>query len=286
MIHVGLTGWGDHPSLYNEQTIANKKLVDYSKHFPIVELDSTFYAIQSKKVMDKWVQETPAAFKFIVKAYQGITGHQRGELPYDSEEEMFSLFKLSMTSFVEAGKLAMVLVQFPPWFDCQKENVDRIRYVHEQLHPLPIAVEFRHQSWYSPAYRQKTLDFLKSLQIIHVVCDEPQVGDGSVPLVPVATGSDVLLRLHGRNDKGWVNTMKDSQAWRKVRYLYDYNEKELEGMAQIVNSLEQQTSHVYVIFNNNSGQHAAKNAKQFASILNIEYGQPLTKQMDLFEEDQ
>ncbi|GKV66630.1 MULTISPECIES: DUF72 domain-containing protein [unclassified Sporosarcina] len=285
MIHIGLTGWGDHPSLYNEKTAANKKLVDYSRHFPIVELDSTFYAIQSEKMMKKWTEETPADFQFIVKAYQGITGHQRGKLPYESEEEMFSLFKLSMTSFAEAGKLAMVLVQFPPWFDCQKENVDRIRYVHEQLQPLPIAVEFRHQSWYTPAYRQKTLDFLQSLNIIHVVCDEPQVGDGSVPLVPVATDSKVLLRLHGRNDSGWVNTQRDSKAWRKVRYLYDYSEKELQGMSEIVSSLEQQAEEVFVIFNNNSGQHAAKNAKQFAELFNIECGQPLTKQMDLFEED-
>ncbi|ARF13509.1 DUF72 domain-containing protein [Sporosarcina ureae] len=286
MIHVGLTGWGDHPSLYNENTVANKKLIDYSKHFPIVELDSTFYAIQSKIVMDKWTEETPANFQFVVKAYQGITGHQRGKIPYDSEEEMFSLFKLSLTSFVEAGKLAMVLVQFPPWFDCKKENVDRIRYVHEQLQPLPIAVEFRNQTWYSPAYREKTLNFLKSLHVIHVVCDEPQVGDGSVPLVPIATDQKVLLRLHGRNDKGWVNTMGDSKAWRKVRYLYDYNEKELESMSGIVKHLEKQAEEVFVIFNNNSGQHAAKNAKQFAGLLNIEYGQPLTKQMDLFEGDQ
>ncbi|WP_153732059.1 DUF72 domain-containing protein [Sporosarcina obsidiansis] len=286
MIHIGLTGWGDHPSLYNEKTPTNKKLVDYSKHFPIVELDSTFYAIQSEKMMRKWTEETPANFQFIVKAYQGVTGHQRGKLPYDSEEEMFSLFKLSMSSFVEAGKLAMVLVQFPPWFDCQKENVERIRYVHEQLQPLPIAVEFRHQSWYSPAYQKKTLEFLRSLNIIHVVCDEPQVGDGSVPLVPTVTDPKVLLRLHGRNDSGWVNTSGDSKAWRKVRYLYDYNETELEGVSKIVKNLEQQAQEVFVIFNNNSGQHAAKNAKQFAGLVGVDYGQPLTKQMDLFEEDQ
>ncbi|SKB01727.1 DUF72 domain-containing protein [Sporosarcina newyorkensis] len=285
MIHIGLTGWGDHPSLYNEKTAANKKLLDYSQHFPIVELDSTFYAIQSEKMMRKWTDETPADFQFIVKAYQGITGHQRGKIPYDSEEEMFSLFKLSMSAFVEAGKLAMVLVQFPPWFDCQKENVERIRFVHEQLQPLPIAVEFRHQSWYSPAYREKTLEFLRGLNIIHGVCDEPQVGDGSVPLVPVATDSKVLLRLHGRNYNGWVNTTGDSKAWRKVRYLYDYNEAELEGLRKVVQTLEQQAQDVYIIFNNNSGQHAAKNAKQFANLFNIEYGQPLTKQLDLFEED-
>ena len=282
MIQIGLTGWGDHPSLYTEKTAANKKLVDYSRHFPIVELDSTFYAIQSKKIMDKWTEETPEHFRFIVKAYQGITGHQRGKLPYDTEDEMFELFKLSMTSFVEAGKLAMVLVQFPPWFDCVKENVERIRYVAGKLHPLPIAVEFRHQSWYSPAYKEKTLNFLRELGAVHVVCDEPQAGDGSVPLVPAATAPDALLRLHGRNEKGWVNTSGDSKAWRKVRYLYDYNEKELENLGEITKQLAQQASRVFVIFNNNSGHHAAKNAKQFASMIDEDHGKPLTEQLDLF----
>ena len=68
--------------------------------------------------------ETPNNFSFIVKAYQGMTGHHRGELPYASVDEMYNLFRLSITPLQEAGKLAMILVQFPPWFDCTKENVE------------------------------------------------------------------------------------------------------------------------------------------------------------------
>lgn len=89
-------------------------------HFPTVEVDAYFYAIQPRQNVEKWTMETPECFQFIVKAYQGMTGHQRGDIPYASKEEMFTAFLQSIEPFQQANKLAMVLFQFPPWFDCQK----------------------------------------------------------------------------------------------------------------------------------------------------------------------
>ena len=37
------------------------------------------------------------------------------------------------------------------------------------------------------------------------------------------------------------------QEWRDVRYLYDYNEEELEDLAQKVKILNQKAKKVYVI---------------------------------------
>ncbi len=45
MIVIGLTGWGDHDSLYAPGTAAKDKLKVYARHFAIVEMDSAFYAI-------------------------------------------------------------------------------------------------------------------------------------------------------------------------------------------------------------------------------------------------
>lgn len=283
MIHIGLTGWGDHPDLYNRDSKKSEKLIDYSAHFPVVELDAAFYAIQPERNMKKWIDETPQSFKFIVKAYQGITGHHRGDLPFESTEEMFNLYKSSIQYLKEANKLSMILVQFPPWFNCQKEHVHYIKEVREQLRKFPVAIEFRHQSWYYPEVKDKTLDFLKQYEFIHSVCDEPQSGEGSIPLVPVSTSKEhVLFRLHGRNVHGWRNP-GDSQKWREVRYLYDYNEQEMNEIAQIVHSLKSQAKEVTVLFNNNSGGHAAKNAKQFMKNLHIQYKGLSPKQMDIFE---
>lgn len=284
MIQIGLTGWGDHPDIYHPSSSAKDKLLDYTSHFPIVELDSTFYAVQPERNIRKWIAETPANFRFIVKAYQGITGHHRGELPFESQDEMYDLFRLSMGPLQKAGKLAMILVQFPPWFDCTRENVEEIRFICKKLDGFEIAIEFRHQSWYSSDFMEGTLTFLRELNVIHSVCDEPQAGDGSIPLVPVSTRSDkVLFRLHGRNFHGWRNTSGDNDAWRKVRYLYNYNEEELGEIETVVEKLKKQTDEVFVIFNNNSGKHAAQNAKSFQRKLNILYENLAPKQLGFFE---
>ncbi|AMW99724.1 DUF72 domain-containing protein [Rummeliibacillus stabekisii] len=282
MIKIGLTGWGDHPSLYRSKGSSKDKLYDYSSHFPIVEVDTSFYAIPSKHNIEKWIAETPEHFQFVVKAYQGMTGHLRDDIPFESKEEMFSAFKEAAQTFQEAGKLALVLVQFPPWFDCKKSNVDYIRYVKQQLKDFPIAIEFRNQTWYSEKWRDNTLQFLKQEHLCHTVCDEPQAGVGSVPLVPVATADKVLLRIHGRNIYGWRNP-GNSEQWRKVRFLYDYNQEELLQLKEAVEDLQQQCKEVYVLFNNNSGHHAAKNAHTLKEMLGIEFEDLSPKQLDLFE---
>lgn len=286
MIQIGLTGWGDHPAIYHPSSTTRDKLLDYSAHFPIVELDSTFYAVQPERNIQKWIAETPDSFRFVVKAYQGMTGHARGEIPFSSKDEMYDLFKRSMHPLQAANKIAMILVQFPPWFDCTRENVDEIRDICERLDGFDVAIEFRHQSWYSPPYKEKMLALLRQLNVIHSVCDEPQAGQGSIPLVPVTTRSDkVLFRLHGRNIHGWRNTTGDNDAWRKVRYLYNYNEAELNEIEIAVNELKRETAEVFVIFNNNSGKHAARNAQQFQRQLGITYDDLAPKQLGLFKGD-
>jgi len=282
MIQIGLTGWGDHPDLYVSS--AKERLQDYSAHFPVVELDAAFYAIQPVKNSIKWIKETPDNFQFVVKAYQGITGHLRGDFPFDSLDEMFELYRQSIMPFKESGKLSMILAQFPPWFQCNKESVQYIRKVREELKDFDVVVEFRHQSWYAPEYKDSTLQFLKENHLHHSVCDEPQAGDGSIPLVPIATTNKVLVRLHGRNTYGWINP-GNNVKWREVRYLYDYNNEELSSIKNVCEQLEKQANEVVVLFNNNSGGHAASNAKTFQNILGLNFEGLAPKQLDLFEGD-
>ncbi|MDE3840027.1 DUF72 domain-containing protein [Bacillus methanolicus] len=283
MIIIGVTGWGDHDSLYLSHTPPREKLKAYAGHFPVVEVDSAFYAIQPVRNTARWVDETPDSFQFIVKAYQGMTGHQRGDIPFQNKTEMFQAFRDSIEPYYASGKLAMVLFQFPPWFDCKRDHVDYLRWAKEQMGDIPCALEFRHQSWFTPEMRDKTISFMKRENWIHSICDEPQAGQGSIPTVLETTRSDkVLVRFHGRNVYGW-NKKKD-QNWREVRYLYRYNREELEEWAVHVKELEKECQNVYVLFNNNSGGDAADNAKQFMDILNIEYHGLAPRQLNLFQE--
>ncbi len=57
----------------------------------------------------------------------------------------------------------------------------------------------------------------------------------------------------------------------EVRYLYDYSEQELKTLIDKVKVLEHKAKDIYVVFNNNSGGHAAQNAKTYQRLLGIDY---------------
>jgi uncharacterized protein YecE (DUF72 family) len=282
MINIGLTGWRDHDTLDPSGTLSRNKLQLYSAHFPVVEVDASFYAIQPLKNYLKWVNDSPANFSFVIKAYQGMTGHLRGESPFQSREEMFDQFIESIQPVVYSGKLKAVLFQYPPWFECKKESVDMLKYTKDKMEDIPVALEFRNQTWFTPEMRDKTLNFMEKEGWIHSICDEPQAGRGSIPIVLHPTHPELtLVRFHGRNVYGWN---QNGQAnWREVRYLYRYNQEELLEWKENLTALLRSSKEICVLFNNNSGGDAADNAKEMIELLGIQYQGLSARQLDFFQ---
>ncbi|MFC5407023.1 DUF72 domain-containing protein [Cohnella soli] len=268
MIRVGLAGWGDHDSLYKPGTAAKAKLPRYGDHFSLVEMDSSFYAVQPPDRMARYAEETPDNFRFVVKAYQGMTGHLRGKPYYTNDDDMYTAVRDSLEPMMHAGKLWAALFQYPPWFDCSKQNVTLLRETKRRMEGFPCALEFRHQSWYTLEFRERTMAFMREEGWIHSVCDEPQAGIGSIPIVLEASRPDyTLVRFHGRNVGGW--NQSGEANWREVRYLYNYNDAELEEWAGRIRQLLTSSAEVGIVFNNNSGGHAAGNAKSFMRLLGL-----------------
>lgn len=280
-IQVGLCGWGDHAALYPPGIRDKEKLAIYASHFPLVEIDSSFYAILPQKNYEAWVRQTPDRFGFVIKPHQAITGHQRGEQTVD-RTELMQRFAESIQPVVASGKLKALLFQFPPWFDCIREHVRYIQHCLRSFSRYPVAVEFRHRSWFADRYRDKTLAFLQEHEAIHVACDEPQAGMGSVPIVVAVTQPKrALVRFHGRNVSGWRDPGQ-GQAWRDVRYLYHYSQEELKEWVPHIEELARQAEEVCILFNNNSGKHAAGNAKSFMQLLGSRPDGLHPRQMELF----
>ncbi len=149
------------------------------------------------------------------------------------------------------------------------------------MESLPAALEFRHQSWFTPNMREKTLAFMEREGWIHSVCDEPQAGIGSIPAVLHPTHEELtVVRFHGRNVQGWNRNGQDN--WREVRYLYRYSAEELLEWKDNLQRLLENTKQLCVIFNNNSGGHAAANARQLISLLGLDYDGLAPRQLDLF----
>ncbi len=279
-ILIGLTGWGDHPTLYENTKDRKYKLSAYSSHFPVVEVDSSFYAIQSTENYQKWVSETPDTFSFVIKAYQSLTGHNRKHLTNREAKELVDAFIHSIQPVIHANKLNTVLFQFPPWFDIKQRNIQKIKKIRQWMGDIPIAIEFRNRSWFED-HQQETLTFLKDLGITQVICDEPQAGEGSVPTVLETTNDRVLIRFHGRNIHGWNNHGQEN--WREVRFLYRYNQTELQEWVKRIHMLDQQAKEITILFNNNSGGDAADNAKQLLELLDLTYQGLHPKQIDFFD---
>src|SRR5580765_6902000 len=81
-ILVGTASWTDK-SLINcgrfypqGATNAEARLRYYASQFPMVEVDSSYYAIPAPETAQLWAQRTPPDFVFNVKAFRALTGHQ------------------------------------------------------------------------------------------------------------------------------------------------------------------------------------------------------------------
>ena len=281
MIHIGLAGWGDHDKLYGTGVRAADKLKTYSEHFPVVEVDSSYYAIPKREHFAKWCLDTPSEFGFLVKAYQGMTGQLRGPLPYPDEASMYNALFAAIEPIREAGKLRALLFQYPPWFDCTKAHVELLRRTKARLGDLPAALEFRHRSWFGAQVEDRTIAFMEQEGWIHSICDEPDAGSGSIPTIARVTDPKLtVVRFHGRNRDGWNSGGKGD--WRAVRYLYRYNSSELAEWRDQLLELERATVQLVVIFNNNSGGDAADNAKQLMRMLGMSVKEEPPEQLEWF----
>src|SRR5688500_6895078 len=108
IIRLGTQGWNYDAwvgPLYLGGTRPADYLSVYSRAFPTVEVDSTFYAIPPAKTVRSWAERTPDDFVFALKLPQEITHERRLR---DS--------KAMLTEFVERmrlldPKLGPILVQ-------------------------------------------------------------------------------------------------------------------------------------------------------------------------------
>src|SRR5437762_11454925 len=79
-ILVGTASWTDKTLLasgwYPESAnTAEKRLAYYARHFPLVEVDATYYNPPAESTAELWAARTPADFTFNIKAYGLLTGH-------------------------------------------------------------------------------------------------------------------------------------------------------------------------------------------------------------------
>ncbi len=265
IVLVGTCAWSDHTNFYPSGLKPNQRLEYYARFFPVVEIDSTFYALQPARNFALWAQKTPDGFVFDVKAYRVITGHDRS--PIDKEELAYIVnrFASSVHPLKDAGKLKAVLLQFPPFFVRNPRNISYLLWCREKLASFTVAVEFRHRSWFDKEAGLLTLQLLAENRLVNVVCDEPQIGQGCVPMVAEITNPDlVICRFHGRNAEMWY---KKGLKTSGERFNYLYSDEELEELLRQVLPLSEKAKEIHILMNNNFGDYAVRNALRIRAML-------------------
>lgn len=268
-VSIGLTTWSEHPALIDGKQ-RPVKLSEYAAWLPTVEIDTFFYALPKIATVVNWLHQVPSSFSFIIKAHQAMTLHDQGSsLDAGSLPQLFDQYRQSIMPLVAAGQLKTILFQFPPYFEPSIKHIEYFHRIREWLPNLPIAVELRNRQWFSKAAVDSLTSYCRDLNFTLVAADEPNVGIASVPFLVSATNPDlVLMRLHGRNAKGWAT---QGPSWRKTRTLYRYSSDELHRLAKVVQQTSKKAREVCVVFNNNSGKDAAPNALSLAKILDLHF---------------
>ncbi|MEU5789001.1 DUF72 domain-containing protein [Micromonospora purpureochromogenes] len=286
-ILVGTSSWADRTLLRSgwyprsAKTPADR-LGFYARHFGLVEVDTSYYAVPAPETTAGWVEATPPGFTFDVKAFSLFTGHptpvsmlpkdlrpaggpariRRRELPERSYEELWRRFRAALEPLAAGDRLGAVLLQFPPWLTRGEAARRRIVELARRCRPWPVAVELRHASWFEDAAAAETVTFLRDNDLGMVCVDMPQGHPSSVPPIMVATAEPAVVRFHGHSAH-WEDGSKED------RFRYAYSDGELRRWAELLTDLAESAGELHVLFNNCCEGQAQRDAGRLAELLGV-----------------
>lgn len=154
-LFVGTSGWAYpswKPAFYPDKLAQKKFLGHYATQLNTVEVNFTFRQLVKESTIQNWIEQTPATFRFGVKAHQVITHIKR----LKGTEDFVPRFLATIAPLAAAGKLGPVLFQLPPNL---KQDLGLLKdFLGILPRTVPAAFEFRHDSWFADS----TWDALKS----------------------------------------------------------------------------------------------------------------------------
>ena len=263
----------------------------YASRFPLVEVDSTYYAIPARRTAELWTERTPEGFVFDVKAHALMTGQPSevarlpmdlraalpgelakktriyaSELPDELRDAVWANFLDTLRPLRDAGRMGALLLQYPRWVGPSRANAARIEDARARLADSGwrAAVEFRNRRWFDERTRPRTLDLLRRNGLSYVAVDAPPGFESSVPPVPEVTARPLsIVRFHGRNTDTWE--AKVDRPSERFRYLYD--EQQLREWLPMISAISEQAEEVHLVFNNCYGNYGTTNAFEMAGLL-------------------
>jgi uncharacterized protein YecE (DUF72 family) len=296
---VGTASWSDPGFVerwYPPKLPATERLPWYAQHFELVEVNSSFYAVPDRRLVERWNRVTPNDFVFDMKVHRLLSRHAATlkSLPpaLQRSAESDGKGKVKLTPKIEEAlvkdmiaaveplraerKFGAFLLQLSPAFSPRKHALPELDDLLGSLSPLGAVVELRNRNWTSKEQLEQTLEFFRRHNTTLSLVDAPK--DNHFTIMPsdldaVTHRPLVYLRLHGRDPQAYLLGTTVAE-----RFYYDYSEEEIGEVAKRVKRLAREANVVHVVFNNNAldfAPHAAlRLRKALGQIANAPARQP------------
>lgn len=242
--------WADS-GFYPAGTKSSEMLGLYSRRFSVVELNYTWYQMARVAALSRMAAAAPAHMLFTAKLTRTMT-HERDR----DWRKQVQLYRLGITPLKD--KLLAILIQLPPDFHRTVDNRCFLAELLDNLHDLPIAVEFRHVSWAIDSVFAE----LERRGVTLVTVDGPEMGK-LFPGLDVITNPNLFyVRFHGRNLQGWRS------GNMQKKFDHDYTEAELQQWCeQYLVKMTSRADRGVLFFNNHVRGQAPRNASLLSSLI-------------------
>jgi uncharacterized protein YecE (DUF72 family) len=227
-IRIGTSGFSYKEwlgSFYPAKLPGGKMLEFYAQRMPTVEINYTFRAMPKAAMFERWAEQTPAHFRFALKAPQRITHFAR----LKGAEESLEYFITIANSLGE--KLGPVLFQLPP---DMKRDVPLLQNFLANLNSkLHAAFEFRHTSWFDDS----VLRVLQEGRAALCIAESEKI---SAPIERTAPWVYVRMRKESYDDAAlhqWADRLRGFAEAGAETYAYLKHEDNAPALAARLSSM-------------------------------------------------
>ena len=239
-VRVGCSGWNYadwRERVYPKGVPQRRWLEHYATLFDTVEVNNTFYRLPARSAVASWVEGTPPAFLFSVKASRFLTHMKRLTDMGRGVERFYERIQ----PLSESRKLGPVLWQLPETF---RRDDERLAFALERLPLGRHCFEFRHESWFTP----DVYALLRKHGVALVIGDHP----GRPFQTHELTADWTFVRFH-HGSRGRAG---------------NYSERELETWARRIARWRRHVE-VFGYFNNDWEGYAVRNGLRLAERLGV-----------------
>ncbi|MFX1420138.1 MAG: DUF72 domain-containing protein [Promethearchaeota archaeon] len=250
---IGTSGWGYDEwvgPFYPRGLKKEDYLLYYSEIFYTNEINTTFYNIPPRNIVENWVHKTPNNFLFSAKVPQSITHEHK--LDVEACLDDLDYFLRVMEPLIESKKLLSFLIQLPPYFKKDEHFGNLKQFINNwpgspRMNNYYLVVEFRDKSWMD----KEVFNYLEDNSLTYCAVIEPLLP----PRMDITNSAFAYIRFHGFGKKIWFD--------------YCFTEEEIKKWVQPIREVIQKSDKVGIYFNNHFSGYAAKNSLMLMKELDV-----------------